>query len=299
MLADSSDTLSGYYSYPWAFFFALIGYAIIFLIEDVILNKILKRYKTLIEVNSLNGLVHTHGNAHSHQLNNNKETKLSKIQGELVASEANSYNQMSDCCDVEQGTLKSSKVYPIDACNPIDACTNDNKQDLDSSSVDESKEEAFSSIHASLIAFALLFALSFHSFFAGLSIGVTDTTNAIVATLIAVIAHKGVAAFVLGQTFLRSSLSTWTVVLFLVLFATTTPIGIGVGWAIATSTDNIDKTSGFINSISAGTFIYIGCLVVKDAPDRANGNAEYKAGIITRYLLWWLGCGLMAVAAIW
>eukprot|EP00122_Pirum_gemmata_P021803 Pgem_evm1s20295 len=282
MLSDAAETLGEYYTYPWAFFMALVGYSFLYFIEDVVLSKMLKRFKTLILVSDMGGLVHKHGPGQNHHSRHNMHESNFKSNS-VVPENANTK---------EMGKFKESPMLAQKESKP----NNDNCTNLDEESIQSEKYNAY---HANLLAFAFLFALSIHSFFAGLSMGVSDSVDSIVATLIAVIAHKAIAAFVLGQSFIRSSLDTCICVLFLVLFACTTPLGVGVGWIIVSLSDNVDKLSGFINGVSAGFFIYIGSLIVKDAPDRENANTKYKAGVFIKYLLWNLGMGLMAVAAIW
>eukprot|EP00122_Pirum_gemmata_P003717 Pgem_evm2s3366 len=140
-----------------------------------------------------------------------------------------------------------------------------------------------------------------------MSMGVTANFANVIAILFATISHKAVAAFVLGQSFLRSRLSTSVVISFLLLFAFMTPIGVTVGWGITkyygdgnANTGSLDKFSGFINAISAGTFIYIGTLIRKDSPDiEHNIDPNVRAGVVSKYVVWWVGFIIMAVAAIW
>ncbi|KNC86935.1 hypothetical protein SARC_00937 [Sphaeroforma arctica JP610] len=294
MLSDANESLSEYYDYPWAYFMALVGYSIVFLIEDVMLNKLLKRFRVVCEINNMGGIAHQHGhNAIGHSAD---------VVGNVNPSNAEGNNRHSavelDDTDVQTGKrsaamgLEKDHIHGKgDEASPSTVFGTEMNSTL--------LQEKYTRTSATLLAFCLLVAISFHSFFAGLSIGVMTETSDVVATLIAVIAHKGVAAFVLGQSFLRSTLSKLLVICLLVLFAAMTPVGVGIGWWISSMSDETEKLSGFVVSLSAGTFIYIGSLVVKDTPDRLTPNPEKKAGVWKRYALWWFGCILMAVAAIW
>lgn len=98
------------------------------------------------------------------------------------------------------------------------------------------------------------------SFFLGTTLGMSDTTGATLI-FIAVILHKGTAAFALMLTMVRSTLSrSQTVVLFTV-FALSTPLGILFGGFVhnelTASTALIKAT---VLALGAGTFLYMGTL---------------------------------------
>ncbi|KNC76012.1 hypothetical protein SARC_11474 [Sphaeroforma arctica JP610] len=289
MLSDANESLSAYYEYPWAYFMALVGYSMVFFIEDVMLNKLLNRFHDVYEINNMGAIAHQHGHTfigHSadevgHKLGN---AGLSHARWGTIAEESKNNRHSTVELDSNDGNVKSTT-----SCAAMQT---------ENESVPLLQDKC-TQTSATLLAFCLLVAISFHSFFAGLSIGVMTETSDVVATLIAVIAHKGVAAFVLGQSFLRSTLSKLLVICLLILFAAMTPVGVGIGWWISSMSDETEKLSGFVVSLSAGTFIYIGSLVVNDTPDRLTPNSDKKAGLWRRYALWWFGVILMAVAAIW
>ena len=98
------------------------------------------------------------------------------------------------------------------------------------------------------------------SFFLGTTLGMSDNTGATLV-FIAVILHKGTAAFALMLTMVRSTLSrTQTVILF-TLFALSTPVGIIFGGFVhnelTASTILIKAT---VLALGAGTFLYMGTL---------------------------------------
>ncbi|KAK7065420.1 hypothetical protein SK128_018588 [Halocaridina rubra] len=61
--------------------------------------------------------------------------------------------------------------------------------------------------HSSLRSILLLFALSLHSIFEGMAVGLQDTINDVVALFMVVIFHKGIIAFSLGLNMVQSKLS--------------------------------------------------------------------------------------------
>lgn len=98
------------------------------------------------------------------------------------------------------------------------------------------------------------------SFFLGTTLGLSDDT-ASTLIFIAIILHKGTAAFALMLTMVRSTLSrTQTITLF-TIFALSTPLGIILGGFI--HNDLSASTALFkaiVLSLGAGTFLYMGTL---------------------------------------
>eukprot|EP01135_Chromosphaera_perkinsii_P000917 Nk52_evm15s153 gene=Nk52_evmTU15s153 len=142
-----------------------------------------------------------------------------------------------------------------------------------------------------LYAFALLCVISVHSLFAGLGLGISDSDSDIVAQLIAIIAHKGVAAFCIGSCLVKSTVRNWVAALYLVGFACVTPLGIGIGIAASTAdSESVKGASGVLVSFSAGIFIYISSMLL---------NGEFYEHQFRKFLLTLLGFAIMAVAAIW
>eukprot|EP01135_Chromosphaera_perkinsii_P000918 Nk52_evm16s153 gene=Nk52_evmTU16s153 len=142
-----------------------------------------------------------------------------------------------------------------------------------------------------LYAFALLSVISVHSLFAGLGLGISRNDSDIVAQLIAIIAHKGVAAFCIGSCLVKSSVRSWVAVVSLVGFACVTPLGIGVGIAASTAdNESVTAASGVLVSFSAGIFIYISSMLL---------NGEFYEHQFRKFFMTLLGFAIMAVAAIW
>lgn len=101
----------------------------------------------------------------------------------------------------------------------------------------------------------LMVALSFHSFLEGISLGSAGKGKEL-HIFFAVLAHKGIAAFTLGVTWLRSSAKSEGVekyALAMIWFASATPAGISMGISFEKT-----LTGMFVNALSSGTFLYIG-----------------------------------------
>ncbi len=109
----------------------------------------------------------------------------------------------------------------------------------------------------------LFFALIFHSFVAGLGMGVIDFYSdwvAGAAMLAAILSHKGFAAMALASAFLNKGLNAlWTLGV-IAAFSLVTPAGIVTGIVLKTATAGPNRTAitGLGLTASAGTFLYVG-----------------------------------------
>lgn len=75
----------------------------------------------------------------------------------------------------------------------------------------------------------LLLALSFHSVFEGVAIGLQDNSGQFFSIVIAVMVHKVVMAFSLGLNIAQSDLNLKKFLISTVIFSLASPLGVGVG----------------------------------------------------------------------
>jgi len=113
--------------------------------------------------------------------------------------------------------------------------------------------------HSSLRSVMLLLALSFHSVFEGIAIGLQDNSAQLISIFIAVIVHKAVMAFSLGLNIAQSDLSVKSFVISNIMFSIASPIGVGIGIAVADLPSSLpqDICNGLLQGIAGGTFLYI------------------------------------------
>jgi hypothetical protein len=116
-----------------------------------------------------------------------------------------------------------------------------------------------------VICFVLLIALSFHSIVAGMALGIAE--NAFESLLIAILAHKGFAAFALSHSFVQSrneegsmTFSNCQIAGWMGFFACTTPVGILIGTGIRTEIDN--TTTAVLTAVASGTFLFVGIVEI-------------------------------------
>ena len=115
-----------------------------------------------------------------------------------------------------------------------------------------------STIWQELVIFGL--ALFLHSFIDGLTVGLFQNVNQIGIIGASIILHKVPVAFTLGFLFSRSGLTLrmWSTRIIFCLFIVSSPIGVAVGAVI--SDQLFDYALIIIQSFSAGTFLYLGCM---------------------------------------
>ena len=143
--------------------------------------------------------------------------------------------------------------------------------------------------------YLLALILSIHSFIAGVALGIEKTILASAVLFVAIIAHKGGAAFALGISMVRGGVLKRRHIKVILLFSIMTPIGIFVGSglsrAFGSSTGQV--LEGVFDSLAAGTFIYVAVLDIIEEEFSIPGNELLKFVSVIA------GLGLMALLAIW
>ena len=145
----------------------------------------------------------------------------------------------------------------------------------------------------------LLVVLSFHSILAGAALGAEDSAANSIVLLMAVVAHKGSAAFALTSGLLRmpagesgSARSVWSL---LFVFALMTPIGIilGTGLQEVLDGDAARVSEAVFDAFAAATFVYVATLEIIGPEFRSNDRSGTKLGALTA------GLAVMALVALW
>merc|ERR1719153_1406982 len=110
----------------------------------------------------------------------------------------------------------------------------------------------------------LLLALSFHSVFEGIAIGLQNTDAKLVSIFLAVISHKAVMAFSLGLNIAQSNISRMKFTSSIIMFSISSPIGVGIGMAVADLPPSLpqDICNAILQGVACGTFLYITCFEI-------------------------------------
>ena len=116
------------------------------------------------------------------------------------------------------------------------------------------------SSHSIVRSLVLVVALSLHSLFEGLAIGLQPTFDDTLQLFMALALHKCILAFSLGLNMVQSKLSTHAIVISSLLFSLSSPVGTALGVAIVNMWSNgtaANATIGALQGIACGTFVYI------------------------------------------
>ena len=136
---------------------------------------------------------------------------------------------------------------------------------------------------SSITPYILLVALSVHSIFEGIALGVMNTIKECSILFSAIILHKWAAAFALGISFYKSGTEKELFIKMILLFTSFSPLGIIIGMIFS---DAGFLIKGIMLSISAGTFIYVATseVIVEEFSLSKKTNIKY---------LWFLFGGLL------
>jgi len=148
---------------------------------------------------------------------------------------------------------------------------------------------------ATLYPYVLTLVLSVHSMIAGIALGTEDTVALSIVIFIALISHKGSAAFALGISLLRAGVQRARLLKIVTLFCFMTPIGILLGATLsALMTGTAERiVEGVFDAVAAGTFLYVAILGIIEEELARPADRGLK------FILLAFGLGFMAMLAIW
>jgi len=147
-----------------------------------------------------------------------------------------------------------------------------------------------------VVAYALLLVLSFHSILEGITLGLITELGALLAVFAAIVAHKALAAFALGNSLAKTQAENSFLFLGLGLaFSAMTPIGILIGMGVETALSDEASEVGTViaESFCAGTFLYISII---DIVAQEFDEGAYR---LQKHIAFVLGVGIMSVLRIW
>ena len=145
--------------------------------------------------------------------------------------------------------------------------------------------------HTTWLPYLLMILLSFHSLIAGAALGLENNYAHLLILFVAIIAHKGAAAFALGLNMNAHHVSLKNRQRLMLLFACMTPFGLLIGQELIQHTTHHTILIPFFDAITAGTFIYIATL------DRINPKVENMTTLTNLFSLL-VGFLLMAIIAV-
>ena len=173
--------------------------------------------------------------------------------------------------------------------------------------------------HQPIYPLVLLVVLSIHSIIAGIALGLEAEVAASLLVMIAILSHKGSAAFALMVSVQVAGADRRRLLRVLAIFVVMTPLGILFG-TLASGLfegDGALLVEGCFNALAAGTFIYVAVLDVIDAEmSRADDRIAHfvrssllgdddmpmparDTDRLVKFVLIFIGLVSMAILAIW
>lgn len=115
------------------------------------------------------------------------------------------------------------------------------------------------SSQSALRAFILVFSLSLHSVFEGLAVGLLEEGKEVLELCLALMIHKSIISFSLAFKLSQGRLRRSVVAGCLLLFASMSPLGIGLGMGLTETkaSPQHQLARSTLEGLAAGTFIYI------------------------------------------
>lgn len=136
----------------------------------------------------------------------------------------------------------------------------------------------------SIRSIVLLLALSLHSLFEGVAVGLQNTVMQLVGLSVGITVHGCLVAFALGMSLASQHGSSHsTVIRFGAIYSVMVPGGIGVGMAIGTVHGFVGRLiSGLLQALTAGTFIYV--IFVEIFPSEVDRNQHRLLKVLIMFI---------------
>jgi len=143
--------------------------------------------------------------------------------------------------------------------------------------------------------YVLLLILSIHSIIVGIAFGTEDRMSQSIIIAIAVLAHKGSAAFALVVDMIKNHLPKKLITKLVIFFSFMTPLGVLTGAFIANvlTGTGAELTIAFFDALAAGTFLYVAIMEIFSEEFNQSKDTLLKFIVAT------LGLLLMALLAVW
>lgn len=118
------------------------------------------------------------------------------------------------------------------------------------------QQDAGSAERVSLGSVLVVVALSFHSIFEGLSLGLQSTNQATWIMFLAISIHKFVIAFVVGFDLSACRMKRRTILIYIGIFSIMSPLGALIGAITKNKLDESPVVAG-LNGVATGTLLYV------------------------------------------
>ena len=162
---------------------------------------------------------------------------------------------------------RSQESNKCDVYNVSDPAYRSYSSDSDSSSMEAASKteirrtQSEKKILASLRSFLVVVALSIHSLFEGMAIGLEETDAGVWKLLLAVSIHAVPIVFCMGTDMISSGVKKMRIIVYMIILSINTPIGILIGILVTahmeTASGQHILVIGVLQGLAAGTLLYI------------------------------------------
>ena len=243
ILPESVEMLEEVTEVPLAYICCFLSYALILFVEKIAFNS-----HSIVHAAHCQEDDHLYGEDHSHHKHEHQQHCVGKVkEGEqCVESNENKEEEKKEQILV----VKVNQNQENSSSRGMQASTELNQ-------VDNKLKEQNPVSKGGLSSYLLLLALGFHGLFEGISLGIQSEIKGTLFLLLAIALHKWAASLTLGISFVKSGVTKKQFITMILIFAFITPVGIALGMALTSLSNN--TVAGIFLSISVGTFIYIAC----------------------------------------
>ncbi|KAE8886598.1 hypothetical protein PF005_g1848 [Phytophthora fragariae] len=251
--------------FKWANFFYGCGFLMVLLIE--VLAHTLQRHYSKV-----------HGHAHGHGTEQERDALLAiEVTG---AAEVTSHPKAKGH---SHGQVETGAYGTQDGSTELAVHG------------EEGKEEPHSHIHGivkgnPILALVVFIALSFHSVMEGMGMGASSTPAWDI--LVAILAHKSLAAFALALEFLHHNVSRKQLLSSVAVFSIMTPTGILFG-RLLVDTNHATPAGGVCAAFAGGTFLFVAIMeIIPQELQDPRYQLEKCSALLAGY-------GAMGVLSLW
>src|SRR6218665_1364830 len=224
-------------SFPLAEFIACMGFFIVMFLEHLLMQCYRKQFSShkedpAVEQEARSMLPSSDGST------KNRYGTVSLAKGGTVENPAN-----------EVSKVKVSQNCRISVSSDVDLVAHAHVTEKDKKG----------DVHA-LRSLVFLLALSMHTIFEGLALGLQPSAQQVLALLAVVLVHKAIISFTVGIRFAESMHSIRRTVVALLVLSVTAPVGVAIGIAVTETGQQslaTDVTSAVLQGLATGTFLYV------------------------------------------
>lgn len=158
-------------------------------------------------------------------------------------------------------SVKATKVISNDEAATTIVVLDNNKfkvdgEDLGAAANDDAEHDDHRN-NTTVRSLILVMSLSMHSLLEGLAIGLQKTASSALSIFVAVLFHKSLMAFSMGNNLVHANQSAKNIVIAAIVLATTSPIGIALGLVMKETHYSTEIVNGALQGIATGTFLFI------------------------------------------